>query len=462
MMKIEMSRIKELTERPSESLSVEIKNWINPDEPINAIKIIKSALAIRNHGGGYIVIGFDNNTLEPDSNPPSEVRTLFHIDKIQALISKFASEPFEVLVEFPERDAQIYPVIIIPSGVKTPVATRSELRVDIHNFISTDTIYVRSLNSNNTPSTTRANWKDWNKIVEICFENREADIGRFLRRHLSGLTPDIIKELALKLSSVSEREDTSERIVKYLNECKDRFFSLTKERNISLPAFGTWEVALFLEGKIPEHAPNLDFLNLLDSTNPDYTGWPVWLDSRSFQDISARPYVFNGAWESLIKSLDSSWRDIDFMRLDPKGRFYLLRALQDDISGNERVKPLTELDFGLSIIRTAEAIAVGIAFAKAMGCSPEETTLAFAFKWSKLKGRQLSAWANPGRYISRGRIAHQDDILTIISVPLETSLSALGGYVHQVVRPLFELFDGFSISKDVIEDLTRQLIERKL
>jgi hypothetical protein len=49
-----------------------------------------------------------------------------------------------------------------------------------------------------------------------------------------------------------------------------------------------------------------------------------------------------------------------------------------------------------------------------------------------------------------------------VNVPLETPLSALSEYVNQVVQPLYEVFDGFSLSKDVVEDLTRRLVERRL
>ena len=82
LMEIDFSRIKALVERPGESLSVEIKRWIDPDQPEGIAIIVRAALALRNHGGGYIVIGFDNNTLGPDkNNVPSDVRALFHMDK---------------------------------------------------------------------------------------------------------------------------------------------------------------------------------------------------------------------------------------------------------------------------------------------------------------------------------------------------------------------------------------------
>jgi len=461
---IDSSRIQELIERPGESLSVELKRWIDPDSPDGIAKIVKTVLALRNYGGGYLIIGFDNNTLKPDTeNVLSNIKEKFHIDKIQGLVSRFASEPFEVIVEFPEKESQEYPVIIVPSDVKTPVATKSELLDNDRKLIKVDTVYVRSLRANNTPSTTQASWKDWPKIVEVCFDNREADIGRFLRRHLGGLSPEIVYEFASAISKKAEPKPTIEELLRgYLQEGEKRFESVVIERGIELPKHGTWEVALLLIGEVPPHAANRGFLNLLDSSNPDYTGWPVWVDSRGFSDKDSHPYVIEGVWEAFIPRSDIWGGDLDFMILDPTGRFYLRRALQDDtLTRPQAPEPLTVLDFGLPIIRTAEAIAVGIAFAKAMGCNTEETELAYGFKWSKLWGRKLVSWANPGRYISPGRTAYQDEVFMHIHVPLETPLSALGEFVNRVVQPLFEIFDGFVLGKDVVEDLTRRLIERK-
>ena len=174
--------------------------------------------------------------------------------------------------------------------------------------------------------------------------------------------------------------------------------------------------------------------------------------------------MLNGVWEVFVASFGSGFADhLDFMRLNPGGRFYLRRALEDDISGSPRApKPLSVLDFGLPVIRTAEAIAVGIAFAKAMGCNPENTLLAFAFRWTRLRGRELGSWAQPGRDIWPGRPAYQDDVTALVNVPLETPLSALSEFVNQAVQRLFEVFDGFTLSKNVVEDLTRRLVERKL
>lgn len=464
-MEVNSSRIQELIQQPQESLSVELKAWIDPDQPVGIAKIVKTALAMRNYGGGYMVIGFNNDTLAPlFDGAPSNVREVFHIDKIQGMIAKYASEPFEVTVDFPQREGQDFPVIIIPTGIKTPVVAKSDLASNDKFLIRADTVYVRSLSSNNTPSTTQAKSKDWSKIIEICFDNREADIGRFIRRHLGAIGAEQLNSLATLFTGGFKPEISKEDLLKdYLQESEQHYEQARKDRNIDLPEHGVWEVGLLLRGEVPHHSANQEFLNLLNSSNPSYTGWPVWLDSRRFDEVD-RPHVIDGVWEALLIKLRSGWlNNIDFMRLDPKGKFFLRRALEDDMQRTERSpQPITALDFGLAIIRTSEAIAVGIAFAKSMGCLPEETTLAFAFKWTKLKGRQLTSWANLRRRIPCRYSAYQDEITSFVNVPLDMPLSALSQYVNQIVRPLFEIFDGFTLGEEIVEDMTRNLIERKL
>lgn len=461
-----MSRADELVNRPSESLSVELKRWIDPDEPQGRAKIVCTSLALWNHGGGYLVIGFDDETLQPDTdNAPEDVQSKFHIDKIQGLVSRYSSVPFEITVEFPERDGQLYPVISVPSGVKTPVAAKRDFEFGGRKLINVDAVYIRSLLANNTPSTTRAKWNDWPKIVEVCFDNREADIGRFLRRHLSGVSPEVIQGIASSIVSAHEPEPTGEEaLMSLLQDGMQRFENEKNERRIELPDHGSWEAGLRVIGDVPPHAANQSFLSLIDSSNPSYTGWPIWLVSQGFTDDTARPYVHDGLWEAFIASNTYGRIDhLDFLRFDPNGCFYLYRGLSDDFSRSERAPPpLTALEFGLPVLRVAEAIAVGIAIVKAMGCNIDNTQLGFVFRWTKLRGRELTAWAHPGRDIRPGRMAHQNELVSSINVPLDIPLAALGGVVSQVVRPLFEVFDGFELGDVIVDELTNNLLERRL
>jgi hypothetical protein len=49
----------------------------------------------------------------------------------------------------------------------------------------------------------------------------------------------------------------------------------------------------------------------------------------------------------------------------------------------------------LMILRVAEAMGVGIDFARALGWMPGQTMLTFAFHWHGLKRRRLTSWATP-------------------------------------------------------------------
>ena len=459
----DFSQIQALVDRPSESLSIELKRWIDPDQSEGKTKIVKAALALRNYGGGYLVIGFDDNTHEPDQdNVPQNVKAAFHIDKIQALISRYASEPFEVSVEFPEREGQPYPVLIVPPGVKTLVVAKADLR-SANGQINVNDVYIRSLRSNNTPSTTKATWRDWPSIIEVCFDNREADIGRFLRRHLGGLTPEVVQELLGAMAGGLQPEvTTEEHLQRYLQESGERYSTVVEERKVQLPPHGAWEVGLLLIGDdIPPHSANQAFLNLLNASNPRYIGWPVWLDSRNFAYENAEPYPFEDAWEAFIDIRVPNWiNHIDFMRLDPTGQFYLRRVFDEDIQ-EQNLEPMKYLDFTPPIKGVAEAIAVGLAFAKAMECDPEKTQLAFGFRWTKLQGRRLASLVEPAHYIPPEGPAYQDEVSVFFEVSLETPLSALGEYVNRAVKPLFEVFNGYELGKDIIEDLTRKTIERR-
>jgi len=126
---IEQSVVDGLIGNPSESLNVELKRWIDPSQPAGIEKIVKGVFALRNRNGGFFVVGFDDKTLAPDvPNEPSNAKDLFHVDLIQGIISKYASDPFEIAIAWGERDGRQYPIIVAPSGVKVPVAAKRDLK----------------------------------------------------------------------------------------------------------------------------------------------------------------------------------------------------------------------------------------------------------------------------------------------------------------------------------------------
>jgi hypothetical protein len=372
---IDQPRIDDLIARPTEALNVEIKRWINPDEPEGVAKIARAALAIRNRNGGFLIIGFDDKTLQPDAgNQPGDVRTAFRIDKIQGIVSRYTSELFEVAVGFGKRDGVEHPVIVVPEGVRVPVAAKAELK-DANGkiLVRLGGVYFRTLGSNGTVSTALARPSDWRDIMEICFDNREADIGRFLRRHLGDRDISaLLMQFSTAAAAIQPQPTLPDRAEALLNNGERRYLEALSKRELRAETrkeldAGTWSVALVVDPPRPDAVSDKQFMNSFAVANPNYTGWPVWIDSRHFNDRASHPGVVDKSWEALIISLQGRSKHVDFMRMDPKGEFYLHRLLQDDFT--DQVERGKALDAILTVLRTAEAIAVGLSVVKGIGWS---------------------------------------------------------------------------------------------
>ncbi len=350
----------------------------------------------------------------------------------------------------------------MPSGVKVPVAAKRDLKDGSRKAIRRGAVYFRSLASNGTPSTTEARPSDWAEIVEIWFDNREADVGRFIRRHLASL--DISSLISFFGQPSLPAPTLCDRALKLIDDGETRFQEGIRTRmpindEQQLLKHGFWSAGLVID---PPHAgaiPSQEFLAKIGSSNPNYTGWPIWLDARLNANPDHRPRVVKNGYEYLIVSVSGEFSNhIDFARLEPQGKFFLHRLLQDD-GVPSRVRPGQVIDPLLMILRVAEVMGVGIAFARV----PDQTTLGFSFRWHKLKGRRLTVWANQAYFdVLKGGTAYDDTIESCVQFSLDTPLSAVAQFVDEATKALFAAFDGATIPRRTIEDLVRRLFERRL
>lgn len=469
---------------PRENLTIELKDWFDPDSPHGRAKIVRACLAMRNHNGGYLQIGFKNGDGAPNpGGAPEDVRAVFEADKIQALVSRFASEPFEVHVRFSERDRQEYPVLEVEPGLRSPVASKSEIpdpEDPAQKLIKKHAVYVRSLSASGVVGTTEAHHGDWPELTRKCFDNLEADVGRFVRRHLGGLNPSTARALVNALldaggpapgaSATPAGPPPDVRVYELLRYGHARFQEHQRRRDLTkMPPYGHWQVAVIVEGNVPGGPATKRFLDLISAANPDYTGWPLWLDSRAIAsgpDDPDRPRTHERGWEAFMYAYgsDSAVNHLDFWRAEPAGRFYLYRGLEDDFEeGPGYPEAMTALDPGLAIWRTAEAIAVPLAFARAMGFPPDETTLRYLFSWAGLAGRRLLTWTNPKRFgsLGTGRLCQDREVESpAIAVPLDAPDTAVASFVRTATADLFAAFEGYEPGPGVTEGIAEQLLER--
>jgi hypothetical protein len=477
-MPVTSDQVDEILARPREAFNVELKNWITPDNPDGQAKIVKAVMALYNRDGGYLLIGFDNQSLQPVTTlVPANIRTLYDQDTIQQLVSRYSSEPIEVQVEFRDRNGISYPILRVPSGVKTVTAVKRDLTNGSGGYLLRKSdVYFRSLRTNGAVSSAKAEPNDWGDILNICFDNREADIGRFIRRHL----PDDMGQLrqlicgsgsgsnflgvASAVGEATPADRLSARTSVVLEQGKARF-NAALSASTQLPVdgraleYGRWHISLVLEPPLPNNPPTGSFLNKLDTANPSLIGWPVWLNSSSFREEAFRPRVIEGAWQTFIVSFEGWSRHVELQRIVPSGEFYLGRVMQDDL--NAPVEARAVLDPILVVIRVAEVMAVGLAFAKALDVSPT-SLLGFRFQWVGLAGRVLSAWAQPHLMFAGRGPAMDDASESFVVVPADAPNAALPTYVTRATSELFSKFSGTELPDNMVEDHVMRLLERRL
>lgn len=119
-------RFQRLVESPQERLDTELKPWLSLRENAHVAKIVKGCLAMRNNGGGYFLLGFEDDGSQ-SNNPPTDSRTHYPIDDIQGMVSKYASDPFAIDIEFRNVKGIEHPIIVVPHGLIRPVAAKSSL-----------------------------------------------------------------------------------------------------------------------------------------------------------------------------------------------------------------------------------------------------------------------------------------------------------------------------------------------
>lgn len=460
--------LRDLLIRPTESLAIELKPWLDLKTPHGKEKIIKARIALRNNDGGRLIIGFENDGTPCKKNIPPDARKSYDPDAIQTIVTKFASEPFAVDVTFVEKDGLTYPIVTVSPGVQVPVAAKSDLPApDNTPLVRRNTVYVRTLSHNGTYSSAEATPADWSRLAGICFDNREADIGRFIRRHLAALDLNSLAALVPAFAQMLHQPTDEELVIQELNRCRARFEAACKDRPVKVPDIGYRESVALVQGEVEERPLTYEFRRQLLNSGARHSGWQPWVDLSPGGESPNSPYVLDNGWEALVAFLPPHpsivGYSLDFWRIERCGLFYHIRGLEDDLTAHPGLTPGTELDFVLQISRVAEVISNCLAYTRSLARNLDTAAVTFGFRWTKLKGRKLSCWVDPyrDRFLRTFQAARQDTYQSLpIAVPLETPPAGIPPHVEKVVRGLFSLF-GNQFSGDVIEQIALETLRQR-
>jgi len=438
-------RLADLLVDPREDLDFEVKNWLNlQGSNEDKATFAKAVLALANHGGGFIALGFletDKGIVESEGRPA----TLdgYSQDLINGIVQNYCDPPFHCSVHVVSNpDEVLFPIVVIPGGHRVPVRAR---RSGPHeNIVQNNTIYIRKPGPR---SETPQSAQDWDGLMARCLRNRRDEMFDQIRDLIIGAVPQV------------EQPAEPVRLDEWIGESFERWRALVQELPEDVgPRFphGYYNFAYEIIGE-PRQVALAQLPEVLRASVVRHTGWPpFWYPTRE----GIEPYPIDGAVECWLGGdtqtpvTDRDADHSDFWRIHPEGLAFLLRGFQEDgvdaqRPGREPVPPATIFDVTLPVWRVGETLLQAQCLAANLFEGP--TTIRFIATYNGLAGRTLSS-INHSRHIWEDRVARQNSITLETHVDAQAIEANLPEIVHPLLSPLYALFDFFELPIELVVD----------
>lgn len=437
--------LQSLVDEPREALDVEVKRWLDLSDKPGQATLAKAAIALANHGGGYVVLGFaeqpDGSFVSCDLRPESLEG--FSQDAIARIIVAYAEPSFQVVVKhIARRDSDVrHPVIVVPGSHRTPILAKKGS--PDQKTLVTGRAYIRRP----TPESAEpSNAMEWRDLLDRCIRAGRDSLLDAIRDVLDGSSG----------ASTESTPSSAERLSEWTKAGWERWQSLApksaKDEPVDPP--GTYTVAYQLEGPVAPKSP-AELLDVLRGIR-GYTGWRPWvvLTREEF-----KPYVFDGMLECSIGA-NTTRRVVDparadFWRVNDAGQALLIRGFQEDAS--EKTEAGKAFDLTLPIWRVGECLLHAAEFGSRM--TTESHPINFTFSWRGLAGRELVALE--GRHLLFDGLRARQDCFSR-SLQIESGLIAdqLPELIYEFLKPLYALFDMFELPKALVDGEVQRLRTR--
>ncbi len=360
---------------PYEDLSCEVKTWLDIDLKENRAKIAKALIALENHGGGILIIGFTkglDGKLTPDLNRPKNISD-FNSDEFNGIVKKFAEPQFHVDVKLmtDPRSGLDYPYVVVHGKTKVPV--RSDSGVE-DKSIQPNIYYVRRPGPS---SESPLNASDWDDLLKKCMLKNREEILNLFKTYLG-------TDSALLIN----KPNTDNLLSQFCENSYERWRVINEsleDSNELKNFYGNFSFGCQMLGE-SKNLSNVQIKHEIENLTR-YTGWPIYV---TLHDSDNAPALNGDVIETSIVKLnfpDSA--HADFWRVSSKGFTFHLRGYQEDAleEKNDRFGKGKALDGVLPIWRVAEFLLRTNQLASKMYEQGYELSVKCA--WRGLSGRRL-------------------------------------------------------------------------
>ena len=437
--------LRPLITEPREDLAYEYKDWLDLRSKEYKAKLAKAAIALANHGGGYIVIGFkeQGQTLESRSRP-EEIPEITQ-DSVNESVRRYAD---------PEFHCEVYDVLHPDTGVShTVVTVPSTLTVPVmskrghQEAIAQNSCYIRKPGPRSEQPQTA---EEWRTLINRCVRANRDEMLEAIRSIITGR----VETQNLMPNALDDLQD-------YCTAAHGRWEELVSDEPDNSPArfpHGYYEMAFSLVGAAPAN----DLIKLRDRLNVarqiKLSGWTPFLDPQVLGWTLRSDEDFVEAWLGGLGR--GGWRNVvanhcDFWRASLDGKLYTIRGyIEDERENDPRIVPRSVIYTASPILCIGEGLLFASRFAETFG---DIDQIAVYCRFTGLEGRWLgpAPWDSvpslPGIYTSSTDAVPLTDQFTQQQVQ-----DNLAEILHPFLQRLYEKFNFFELSFDyVAEELQR-------
>lgn len=435
-----LQQLELLVANPREALDIEVKTWLDLSESAGKACLAKAILALANHGGGYVLIGFDEEGggfRFAGRNPYQE--DAYSQDAINGIVRRYADPAFHCEVHgVPANSADECTVVVVPGGHDVPV--RAKRGGPNGNHVAESAYYVRLPGPE---SAVPKCGKDWDLLIRRCLRNAKGELLEDFRRVLRGDAGEV-------------EDDSGDELALWAEEAEGLLRARIEKHEAASDETDPFRQGYFafvytIDG-LSEVQGLRDFRDTLASIR-GLTGGPPW---RVYEDVEVAPKVQGDA----IEHFSSGY----FWRAHPEGRLFQATIFQEDeLSERRDVTPGRDFSVSLPIWRLGEALHHAEQAVAVLGT--EGARVHFRARWVGLAGRRLVAW--PDRHFNwdlwpgHGYECQEQSFQSEVIVGEEDLTASLPEVVGRMLEPLYERFGFYRLSRKAVEAELERLRKRR-
>ena len=437
---LEHIRLRPLVEWPTESPSVEYKDWLDLTVHHGRATLAKHVIALANYGGGYIVLGFAEvgSSLQSHARPDDVPEAT--PDAVNEAVRRYADPEIQCQmrsIPHPETGVE-HPVIDVPGGFSAPVLCRR----DYEGVLRQSRCYIRKPGPRSEEPRTYAEWRS---LIDRCVRNARNDMLDSIRSIVSGEVEAI--------DPVSNAQDDLEQYcVGARGRWEEVVSDLPGDSHARFP-LGYHEIGVSLVGAVPAGGLN-ELRRRLDEARDAtaFSGWPLFLNLDRTSMAQRIHGDFIEAWVG--QPMPDRWLDgpahSDYWRVSPGGHLYSIRGyLEDDMLQN--VIAGVCLDLAVTAQRVAEALIFAKSLAEAFGHIQQ---FAFRCRFTGLDGRRVVSLR--GR--STWRQVCRTDVVELLGQATPQQVDDnLAEVVHRFLLPLYERFEFYELPFSAVQRALQEM-----